>query len=198
MKPLLFLIISFGFGCVQREGGAPSVDGFTCQNPEVSDDWIYPPPPYGTKIGDRFQDFTLKDCDGNQISFSNILGGSKLVLFNVSAGWCAPCANEAEILEKEIHQAFCNQGLGVVQVLFEDEKGYPAGADFCKRWTDKFDLRFPVLVDPDFTMKSYFEGNVSGQTPLNMLIDRDAMIRYKATGPIPSDFKQHISDLLSK
>ena len=162
----------------------------------TSADFIYPAGPYGTGVGDRFQDLSLPDCDGQSVRFAEVLAGADLVLFNVAAGWCGPCVAETQTLEVDVYRAFCGRGLRVVQVLFEDENGAPAAPEFCGRWRDRFGLTFPVLMDKDFVTKALFPGTISGSTPLNLLVDRDAVIRYRSAGPTPPDFHQRIEELL--
>ncbi len=158
--------------------------------------WTYPAGPYGAGVGDRVEDFALTDCDGRAVRFGDVLGGSELVLLNVAAGWCVPCMAETQAIEADVHRPYCPRGLRIVQVLFEDENGAPAGPDFCKAWRSKFGLTFPVLIDPDFTTKKFFPGTINGSTPLNLLVDPGAVIRYRAAGSVPSDFHDRIEEFL--
>ena len=169
--------------------------GLTCYNHTPPDDWTYPEGPLspGSQVGDLFSDFQLEDCEGNLIQFGDILANSELVLFNVSAGWCRSCVDETRTLEEEVFNNFCGRGLKIVQVLFQDEQARPATKLFCSQWRDTFGLTFPVLVDPLFITEKYLE---SSQTPLNLLIDKEGVIRYRTTGPVPGDFNSQIEDLL--
>ena len=155
--------------------------------------WTYPEGPYGGGVGEVFADFALQDCDGNPVSFGELLGGAELVLFNVGAGWCQPCIDETEELEAKVNQRFCGRGLRTIQVLFEDDQSRPATKLFCRQWRESFGLTFPVVVDPLFTTERYFE---AAQTPLNLLVDKAGVIRFRATGKPPSDFEDRIDQLL--
>ncbi len=178
-------------------GGSPdAVFQPPCPYDAAPGGWTYPAGPYGTGVGDRVEDFTLNDCDGRAVRFGEVLAGSGLVLLNVAAGWCVPCMAETQTIEADVHRSYCPRGLRIVQVLFEDENGSPAGADFCKNWRAKFGLTFPVVVDPDFSTMKFFQGSISGSTPLNLLVDPDAVVRYRAAGPVPSDFHERIEGLL--
>ncbi|NOZ01744.1 MAG: redoxin domain-containing protein [Deltaproteobacteria bacterium] len=177
-------------------GDALSPSG--CPALEVPADWTYPAGPYGGQVGDRMADITLDDCDGNPVRLGDLVGGSDLVLFNVSAGWCPPCVQETKTMETDVHQAFCKRGLRVFQVLFEDDLGNPATKLFCKQWRDRFGLTLPVVIDPLFKVKELFTGDVGGQTPLNLLVDHDGVIKFRSAGPPPTDFTDRIDGLLPK
>lgn len=186
-----------GDGSSGDPGGSPdAVLPPPCRHDAPADGWTYPAGPYGTGVGDRIEDFTLRDCDGQSVRFGDVLAGAKLVLFNVAAGWCVPCMAETQTIEADVHRPYCPRGLRIVQVLFEDENGAPASVNFCKKWREKFGLTFPVLIDPDFTTKKFFPGSISGSTPLNLLVDTGAVIRYRAAGPVPPDFHDRIEEFL--
>lgn len=168
----------------------------TCPPLAVPDDWSYPPGPYGTEVGDRIADFALDDCDGRPVRFGDLLGSGRAVLVVVAAGWCSSCVKEARTLETAIHQAYCSRGVRTLQVLFEDATGNPAGGTFCRDWRSSFGLTFPVVVDPSFLVRPWFGGSVNGQTPLNLLVDREGVIRYRSVGPIPADLERRIDGLV--
>lgn len=166
-----------------------------CAPRPTPDGWTYPPGPYGGEVGATFAEFDLEDCDGNPLAFGDVLSEAELVLVSVGAGWCQPCIEESETLEAEIHAPFCARGLRVVQVLFQDAESLPATKLFCREWRERFGLRFPVVVDPLFTFEQYFE---SAQTPLNLLVDRDGVIRFRSTGVVPQDLPDRIDGLLPR
>jgi len=160
------------------------------------DGWSYPTGPYGTEVGDTFERFTLEDCDGDPVDFGDILAQADLVLFNIGAGWCQPCVEESQTLDREIFREFCPRGLRVVQVLFQDEQSRPATGLFCDNWRNSFGLSFPVLKDPLFTTAGHFE-SVQSQTPVNLLVGPDGTILFKETGTPGNDLPERIDMLLS-
>ena len=188
-----------GMGCGSQS--SPRADGGSNEPPgecvleAPPTDWQYPAGPYGTELGDTFEDFELEDCDGNSIRFSDVLSQSEIVLFNIGAGWCEPCIAESETLDREIFREFCPEGLQVVQVLFQDEQSRPATKLFCRNWRERFGLSFPVLVDPTFQTSKYFD-SVSAQTPQNFLISKDGTILFKETGTPAADLPERIRAFL--
>lgn len=157
--------------------------------------WTYPSGPYGQEVGDTFENITLDDCDGNPVSFGDILSESELVLFNIGAGWCAPCIEESAKLDATVFRPHCGRGLRVVQVLFEDDRSRPATKFFCNEWKNRYTLSFPVVVDPLFKTEKYFS-SVQSQTPVNFLIDSAGTIVFKETGTPAADLPQRIDQLL--
>ena len=169
------------------------ISGTPCSLGEPAEEFVYPEAPYGVEIGDRFQDFSMKDCDGANVSFSDLLSRSEMVLINVAAGWCTNCIAETPELEKEFAQGFCSRELAVIQILFEDEDLLPADAGFCANWRDRFKVTYPVVIDPDFTIGIYGD---SDQMPLNIVVDKEGIIQYKAVGSNLGDLHQRMNEWL--
>lgn len=195
-------LATLGPGCGSDDGDGDGDGGnleppAECALTAPPDDFVYPTGPFGTEVGDLFEDIELDDCDGNKIRFGDILAQSKVTLFNIGAGWCQPCVDETETLDAEIFRASCGQGLRVVQVLFQDQDAEPATKLFCSEWREQFTLSFPVLVDPLFATQKYFQ-SVESQTPINYLIDPTGTIRYKETGTPAGDLPQRIQSLLAE
>ena len=122
-------------------------------------------------------------------------GQQQLVLFNVGAGWCQPCIEESETLDADIFRPFCQRGLRVVQVVYQDEDSAPATSLFCTNWRERFSLSFPVLKDPLFITQTYFQ-DPSSQTPLSLLVDNDGVIRFREVGTPSGDLNTRIDNML--
>jgi hypothetical protein len=157
-----------------------------------------PEGPYGTEVGERFAPLSLSDCDGEDLALDALLcdPATRLVLFTVGAGWCQPCIEETRYLvQSGFHLAYADRGLRIVQVLYEDEDAKRATRTFCRQWQEAYGMCFPVLVDPLFVTSAYFDRSA---TPVNMLIDRDAVIRYKVTAQNPADLEANVEALLEE
>ncbi|MFC2163609.1 peroxiredoxin family protein [Acidobacteriota bacterium] len=140
-----------------------------------------PPLELGTKVGTKAIDFTAKDQHGNDVSLYDFSGN--VVLIDFSADWCGPCQREAEHLEDLLND-YEQSGFRIVTVL---TSGDPA------KWAKDYGLTFPVLDDNSETIwDQYGEGAV----PLNLVLDRDNVIRYKAAGYDPAQIRQFIEKYL--
>lgn len=97
---------------------------------------------YVTKLkeGDKAPDFKAKDQEGNIISL-NGFSGKKLVLFFYPKDNTAGCINEVCNL-RDNYTALKNKGFSIVGVSADDEKKH-------KKFIDKFNLPFPLIVDTD-------------------------------------------------
>lgn len=157
--------------------------------------WTFPDGPYGTDVGDTFENLVLDDCADTPVDVGDVLAQSELLLFSVGAGWCEPCIEESEILDKQIFRAYCARGLRVVQVLFQDDQSRPATGLFCQQWTERFAMSFPVLKDPLFETERFFT-SITEQTPVNLLVEPTGTIVYKEVGTPASDLPQRIDGLL--
>jgi peroxiredoxin len=125
------------------------------------------PPSYGSKVGDTAADFSARDQNGQTVKLYQYYG--KVVLINFSADWCGPCRNEAGHIER-LFQDYKGQGFQILTILIS---GSPA------TWANQYQLTFPVLDDNSETLwKIYGEGYV----PLNIVLDRKMIIRYKEAG----------------
>ena len=138
-----------------------------CKDSSPTEPEPEPTPELGTKVGNRAIDFTAKDQNGNNVSLYDYSG--KVILVNMSADWCGPCRNEASHLE-DLYDEYKGRGFQIITVL---TSGDP------KEWADEYRLTFPVLDDNSQAIwGQYGEGYV----PLNMILDRDMVIKYKTAG----------------
>ena len=167
-----------------------------CVPPPPASD--YPAGPYGGNIGDTVEDLELTDCDGETVRLRDVVQSAELTLVNVGAGWCRPCIEETAKLEAEVHDAFCPSGVRVVQILYQDQNFSPATPTFCRAWREEHGLEFPVLIDPLFGREVWFE-DAQSQTPLNLFVDADGVIRERLVGEHEDGFLQStISSLLDE
>jgi peroxiredoxin len=135
----------------------------------------------GTKVGNKAVNFSAKDQNGNDVSLYDYSG--KVILVNLSADWCGPCQREAEHLE-DLLSEYKQGGFQIITALIS---GDPA------TWAETYELTFPVLDDNDETIwDRYGEGSV----PLNMVLDRNNVIRYKAAGYDPAEIRRFIEKYL--
>jgi peroxiredoxin len=135
----------------------------------------------GSKVGELAVDFTAKDQNNNDISLSDYSG--KVVLFDFSADWCGPCRDEAKHLEA-LYNEYKDRGFQVITLLIS---GSPSA------WANEYNLTFPVLNDNDETIWDVYG---EGYVPLNIVVDRDRIIRYKKAGYNETEIRAIIEDYL--
>jgi peroxiredoxin len=125
------------------------------------------PPSYGSKVGDTAADFSARDQNGQTVKLYQYYG--KVILIDFSADWCVFCREEARHLEN-LFQDYKDQGFQILTVLTE---GSP------EAWAKQYNLTFPVLDDNSETLwKIYGED----AWPLNIVLDRKMVTRYKEAG----------------
>ena len=158
---------------------------------------------YGTDVGQRLANsdgFTLIDCDGTERTLGDFLcertegagDFNRGVLVNIGAGWCGPC--QEETLEfPELYEEFHGEGIEIVQIMFQDWDAQSPTRGFCSDWTtgqwgeaglqpEGLSLAFPVLIDQIFDWTSIYLQDPQSATPVNLLIDANANIRWKSEG----------------
>lgn len=172
------------------------------------------PEGYGTEVGERLANFgqpgsaAIIDCEGNEIEFADLLcerpvyqalhpsdastydGYNRAILLSIGAGWCEPCIEETEDLMPDVYEPLHEQGLEIVQVLFQDDAAQPPTKSFCRRWRDEDfsdPLRFFVVLDQTFGWADEFLIDPQASTPVTMLVDANGNIRYKVVGEKPKN-----------
>jgi peroxiredoxin len=152
-----------------------------CKNSSPTEPEPEPTPELGTNVGNLAVDFTAKDQNGNDVSLYNYSG--KVILVNMSADLCGSCRNEASHLEN-LYDEYKQRGFQIITLL---TSGDPVV------WALDYQLSFPVLDDNSGAVWDlYGEGFV----PLNIVIDRDKVIRYKETGYDEAAIKNVIENYL--
>ncbi len=171
-KHIIFLVII----CCLISLGACKKDVPT--SPDLSDT---PGTPTTLQVGDTASDFTAKDQSNNYVSLYDYSGN--VILFNFSADWCGPCNDEAPHLET-LYNEYKSRGFHVITLLIS---GHP------NAWALIHNLGFPVLDDNNETIwDDYGEGAV----PLNIIVDRNFVIRYKKAGFYENEIRAIIEQYL--
>jgi thiol-disulfide isomerase/thioredoxin len=97
--------------------------------------------------------------------------GTRVIMINAAAGWCAPCMREAEAMP-QFAAEYEPRGVAILVAVFEDQNGDPADPDFVKAWVDTFELSVPALIDSSFQMGEYVDVNVM---PVNVFVDAETL-----------------------
>ena len=111
---------------------------------------------------DAVPDFDLPLLGTNEMLSSEDLRGEPVVL-NFWASWCAPCREEAPLLEK-MYQRYKDQGVRFIGVNIRDQESN------AQRFVEEFDVTFPIVRDEDQELAQGLD--VYG-LPQTFFVDRD-------------------------
>jgi peroxiredoxin len=140
-------------------------------------------------------DVILTDQHGNDLQLYDFYG--HVILFVVSSAWSASDALLTEELP-ELWSEHRDRGFIVIQLLIEDEAGYPAEVSDLVTWADDMNLAYPVVLDPGETL---FDDLISAGTfaaaiPSYLLLDRTMTIDSSYTGYGQTEHESRLSVLL--
>ena len=115
--------------------------------------------------------FSSVDLNGKKINLEDFKG--KSILLNFWATWCVPCRKELSSMQ-HLYENFPKKGLEILAVSIDR-----GNTDRVKKYVDKHNLTFSVLVDPDQKVrKKYY---VMG-LPTSYLIDKKGNLRGFVSG----------------
>ncbi len=150
----------------------------------------YPAGPYGRSVGSVIQNFKFTGflnpkasnyvADENSmvtIELSNYFnptadpGKPVALLVNASARWCSVCKEEAR--QSMIHYPYWSErGVEFMTAIFENDDAQPAQFIDIEYWGQRFELEYPLVLDPKLTLGVFFSKSAS---PFNMIIDTRTM-----------------------
>ena len=116
--------------------------------------------------------------------------GTRPLLINFLASWCAPCRRELPELDR-FARAQGQAGVQVVGIAVEN-------ADAARALLDAVPVIFPILIagDRGTDLMPAF-GNASGTLPYSVLIDRQGKLRARKIGPFaPASTERWVEDAL--
>lgn len=123
--------------------------------------------------GDLAPDFTLPDTNGNFVSLS-ALRGQRVVLYFYPRDNTPGCTKEACGF-RDAYADYQAQGVVVLGVSLDDAKAHA-------KFTQKYQLPFPLLCDPDATVATAYESY-----GLKKFMGKEFMGIYRQTFVIGAD-----------
>ncbi len=132
-------------------------------------------------------EFSLVLQDGTEATLSDLKG--KVVLVDFWASWCAPCRQEAPVLQ----QTYLEYAGADVEFLGVNIWDLP---DNAATYVEQFGISYPNGVDEDGRIA--IDYGVQG-IPEKFFIDRNGQIRQKFVGPIrESALKETLDSLVAE
>ncbi len=131
---------------------------------------------FAVRTGARAPEIGLEDMSGRRITIASLRG--KVVLVDIWASWCEPCAAEMPVLER-LYRQHRDAGFTVVGVSVDSQRGN----------IDRFFQRhgrvsFPIVHDPSRRVAGAYG---TPAMPSSYLIDRNGIVRYTHAGFRASD-----------
>ncbi|MFZ5519291.1 MAG: redoxin domain-containing protein [Candidatus Zhuqueibacterota bacterium] len=120
-------------------------------------------------VGDTVANFTLRDCNGNNVSLNNYQGSC--ILLHFCTTWCPDCNSETPLVENNIWQPYRMRGLQVIGINIGENAATVAA------WIDSLSITYPWLLDRDaFIWADY--GGPEWMVPRYVIIDPTMVVRY--------------------
>ena len=116
-------------------------------------------------------DFALTTPSGAAVSLKQFRG--KVVLLNFWATWCPPCVREMPSMEA-LFQKFKRRGFTVLAVSLDE-----TGAAIVKPFLKKYQLTFPVALDPESRIAGMYGAR---DLPSSFLVDAQGRVIAAAKG----------------
>jgi peroxiredoxin len=117
--------------------------------------------------------FVFPGLDGKMVRLGDYKG--KVVFLNIWATWCPPCRDEMPSIEK-LYKELKGEDFEILAVSV-DAPGAKVVAPFMK----EYHLSFPVLLDPEGTIKNLY-GTIG--VPESFIINKEGRIEQIIIGPM--------------
>ncbi len=154
-----------------------SVLGLCFVSFSASEDKVFAEVGTGVDIGNRAASFRLLTLDGKEIELESF-AKDKVTLLVFGTTWCPSCRHEIPLL-KEYYSEFKDEGLNVLGIDIQES------VKKVKSLADKNKINYPVVLDSKAVAARLYK--VVG-IPLNIVLDRDGIIVYKANKPPEKEF----------
>jgi peroxiredoxin len=154
-----------------------SVLGLCFVSFSASEDKVFAEVGTGVDIGNRAASFSLLTLDGKEIELESF-AKDKVTLLVFGTTWCPSCRHEIPLL-KEYYSEFKDEGLNVLGIDIQES------VKKVKSLADKNKINYPVVLDSKAVAARLYK--VVG-IPLNIVLDRDGIIVYKANKPPEKEF----------
>ena len=131
----------------------------------------------GVNVGNRAQDFTLEDSNGNKVKLTDFRG--KVVFMNFWASWCPFCIDEMPDIQR-VAKEFGDD----VTVLFINRGEKKSVAQNYLDRTLPVKIAYPILWDPVETVSKVY---ILYGMPVSYITDKDGIIKDRKFGPLTEE-----------
>ena len=154
--------------------------------------------------------FAFPDLQGRLVTDRDPRFAGKVVVVDIFGTWCPTCHDQAPSLVR-LHRKYHERGLEIVGLAYEVTGDTATDARQVRRYRDKFDLPFPLLLaginDTDAAAATLPQLHGFTSFPTTVFLGRDGRVRLvhagfygPATGPqherMVRDFEREIEALL--
>lgn len=129
--------------------------------------------------------FTIKDLDGNKVSFEEYKG--KVVFLNLWATWCGPCRAEMPSIQK-LYNKTQSDNIAFVMLSLDQEGDQKKVANYVKR----NNFTFPIAMPSGRITKQLDVPSI----PTTFIIDKTGKIVYQKIGTADYDTEKYSKMLL--
>ncbi len=126
----------------------------------------------GVDVGQKAAPFKLLTVEGKELELGSFAKG-KVTLLVFGTTWCPSCRHEVPLL-KEYYNDLKEDGLKVLGIDVQESKKK------VNSFIEKNRINYPVALDSNADAARLYK--VVG-IPLNIILDKDGVIRYKETRP---------------
>ncbi len=148
----------------------------------------YSAPLYPSRQQTTATDFTITLMNGESFQLSEQRGN--VVLMNIWATWCGPCADEMPDFV-DLYEKYRDQGLMVLGVSIDEQ-----GRSVVKPFMEKFNVTYPIVIDDGTIMDKY--GPTMG-IPTTYIIDKQGDLRYFSVGALTKqELEPRLKELLEE
>lgn len=146
--------------------------------------------PFGTAVGYRFNDLTLRTLDGTYVNTADLRG--KVIIFNVWATWCPPC--KAELPDfNSVASEYADDVVIIAAHTYDDY-----AANMPSYVANNFPNTKIIFAYDNATSDAYAAAGGDIYVPQTAIIDKDGIIRYSNSGRLSySALISLIQDLIS-
>ena len=124
---------------------------------------------YLVNVGEMAPDFTMQYTSGKKVKLSELRG--QVVVLQFTASWCSVCRKEMPHLEKDVWQAFKDEGVVIIGV--DRDEPLETVLNFQK----EIGTTYPLALDPDANIFGLFADKNAGVTR-NVVIDQNGKIVF--------------------